>query len=203
MTPTVRMNSQRPDLLYDLSLSIYTSLLFVWFEESKPFAWPTRYLYFWHPHAVGLRRSDFLLFYLEAFLIVAAVIFLVLRLLRFFSSTKLVPRAVGGVVALGGFPSVCLNRKNTLPLVGALLIAGVCFLLWARRKWVVSTPLTIVLLVLYFAFCSFVGGGIPLESRPIGGWRIWDYSWLAFPALGFAYTLLWAKYFRQSEAQAR
>src|ERR1700738_2648562 len=180
MTETALLIFECPDWLYELSLSIYSSLLFVWFEASKPFAWPTRYLYFWHPHAVSLSRIDFFLFYLEVFIGLAAVIFVGFRFIRLFSLARAVLRAIGGALALVGFPLVCLGRENTLLFIVALAVAGFCFLLWARRKWLISTPLSIVLLVVYYALCSFFGGGASLMNKPAADWAIWDYAWLSY-----------------------
>lgn len=186
--------------LHDVLFAIYGSLLFVWFEESKPFAWPMRYLYFWHPHAVSLSRSDFVIFDAEVFLILAVATLLVLNLIRLLPFAEISLRLVGGVVALAGFPLVCLYRENVLLLLSALIAAGVCFLLWARRKWLGSTPVAVVLLILYYAFSSFFGGGAPLEARPTDGWRLSDYTWLLYPAIGFCYTLLWAANFRKTDS---
>src|SRR6266478_3261672 len=93
MTSTGPLNVGRREWLYDLSSSVYCGLLFIWFEESKPFAWPSRYVYFWHPHAASLRQIDFLLFYFEVFLVLGFVIFLGLRLIRLFSFSQALLRA--------------------------------------------------------------------------------------------------------------
>jgi hypothetical protein len=188
--------------LFDLSFSAYFSLLYVWFEESKPFAWPTRYLRFWHPHAVALRRSDFLAFYLEVLIILTAAIFLGVRLISRFTLTRKLVRATGGILAFAGFPLVCLYGEKRLLLVAALAVAGVCFVLWARLSWFRSTALNVLLLSAYYAFCWFVAGKAPLEDRPIEGWTIGDYVWILYPVVGFLYSLVWAAYFRQAQAES-
>ena len=181
--------------LHDVLFAIYGSLLFVWFEESKPFAWPTRYLYFWHRRAVSPSRIDFFLFYAEIFLILAGVTFLVLRLIRLFPFGQISLRSVGGVVALAGFPLACLNRENVLPLSIALIATGVCYLLWVRRGRLGSAPVAVVLF-LYYGFCSLVG-----RSWPTEGWQLSDYAWFLYPTIGFCYTLLWADYFRKTDSR--
>jgi len=199
MSMTITRNPRY--LLHEVFLSMYSSFLFVWSKESRPFAWSTRYLYFWHPHAVSLSRIDFLVFYLELFLFLAVAIFLCLRLFRRFSLARVLLRAIAGVVAIAGFPAVCVYRQG-LPLFFfdvEFVLAAVCFLLWADRKWPVPAPLSVFLLILHYAFWSFFGAGIHLA-----GWRwtwgIWDYAWFVYPALGFTYTLVWAAYFRHSRA---
>ena len=188
-------------LLHDVSFSIYCSFLFVWARESRPFAWPTRYLYFWHPHAVSLSRIDFLVFYSELFLILAFAVFSCLRLIRRFSLAQVLLRAIAGAMAIVGFPLVCVYRQG-LPFFlfdVEFLLAAVCFLLWANRNWRVPASLSVSLLALHYAFWSFFGAGFHLVS-----WRwtfeIWDYAWLVSPALALSYTLVWATYFRHSGA---
>lgn len=202
MTSIVPEDTARRQWLYDLLSSVYASLLFIWFEESRPFAWPTRYLYFWHPHATSLRRVDFLLFYLEVFLILAFLFLLGLRLIRFFSFSRPMLPVASGFVALAGYPVVSLYRSNWFLLVVVLLLAGVCCVLWKRRLWPKSAFTVIVLLIFYYGICSFFGGGIPIDSRPEGEWGPWDYAWLTYPAIAVAYSLVWGNYFRRYRAQA-
>jgi hypothetical protein len=199
MTTTVAGNPEYVPWLHELLFSIYCSFLFVWGKESRPFAWPTRYLYFWHPHAVSLGRVDFLLFYLELFMILTAAIFLCLRLTRRFSLTQVLLRPIAGAIALTGFPLVCLYRQNRLSffLGVELALTAVCFLLWMYRRWPVSAPLNVVLLILHYALWSLFSGAAHVASSP-WAWGIWDYAWFVYPALGLAYTLVWAAYFRHS-----
>lgn len=136
MTTIVATTSKHPPWLYELWFAIYCSFLFVWAEQLRPFAWPTRYLYSWHPQAVSLRRTDFLLFYLDLFLILAVAIFVGLRLVSRFSLTQALLRPVGGVLAVAGLPLVCLYRETSHSFFADLdlAIAAVCFLLWRTEN---------------------------------------------------------------------
>jgi hypothetical protein len=69
--------------LYEALFSIFVASLFVYTQASRPFAWPTRYLYFWHPRTVSIHRSDFLLFYSVIFVAAAAGVFLCIKLAEY------------------------------------------------------------------------------------------------------------------------
>ena len=69
--------------LYEALFSIFFASLFVYTQASRPFPWPTRYLYFWHPHRVSIQRSDFLLFYSVILVAAAAGVFLGIKLVEY------------------------------------------------------------------------------------------------------------------------
>ena len=71
--------------LYEALFSIAVASLYVYIKASRPFDWPTRYLYFWHPHSVSIHRSDFVLFYSVIFLATAAGLFLCIKLIEYTS----------------------------------------------------------------------------------------------------------------------
>jgi len=191
--------STRAILPHQLFLSAYSSCLFIWGEESRPLAWGLRdlVLYFWHPNAIALGRSDFLFFYLELFLIPAVALFIFLRLMGRFSPTNTIMRVLEGVVAVAGYPLVCLSRLHSVwPLFAVeLTLATVCFALWASRKWLTSSAICILLLGLHFAMWSAVGAEFVDWKRAS---LIWDFAWAVWPVVGFAYSLLWASYFRRT-----
>ena len=195
------LNSRYMRWLHDALLSSYCSLLFVSIEESRPFAWSTKgsAVYFWHPHAVSLSRSDLFLFYIELFLIPSLAILAALQLIRLVSLSGTILRVIGGLIAVVGFPLVCLYRNGPplLFLEVALVIAALSFVLWTYGKWPLSVPLNVTLLILYYSLWSFFGGGARLTNRPTAEWGVWDYAWFVYPLLGFAYTVGWATYFGQ------
>jgi hypothetical protein len=185
MNETMSLRHNHLRSWYELLFSVYLSLLFVWIEESRPFAWSTRgrYLYFWHPHAVSLRASDIWLFYLALFLIPVAAVFLFLLLIRRLSFSQVLLRNFGGALAVAGFPLACLYRPGPrlLFLYVELAIAAVCFILWVLRRWPVSTPAGVFLLILHYALWGFFGGG----GARLTNWRwaggIWEYAWFVYP----------------------
>ncbi len=198
--------------IHEFLFSAYFSLLFAWAEETRPFRgsiqgrysipWSMqgRFIRFWHPHAVALGPTDFLMFYLELFLVPAAVMFLCLVVIRRFSLTRFLLRPLGGLLAVVGLPLVNLYHldRRLVLLEFALALSVICFVLWACQKWPLSTPVSIFLLIVYYVVCSLFGGG---PGSFNWGWAhgIWEYLWLVYPVLGFCYTLVWAAYFRQSE----
>ena len=201
MNHSINRVGEFPRWLHELLLSIYCSFLFAWTMESLSPPVPTRYLYFWHPHAVSLGRVDFLLFYFELFLILAGAIFFCLKLIRRFSFTRFLLRIIAGAIALAGFPLVCVYRQGRQGLPSLFLdvefaLAAVCFLLWAYRRWPLSAALSVVLLILHYTLWSLFGRAPDVTQ--LGSWNVWDHAWLVFPALGLAYTLVWAGYFRHS-----
>ena len=191
-----------------LIFAVYSSLLFAFAVESRPpYSWSAqgRYLYFWHPHAVSLSRTDFIFFYGELLLIPAFAIFVCLKLIGRRPLARPVLRTIWGIVAVSGLPVACLyaGGRPFFFAVIELAIAASCFLLWAYRKWPVSAPLSVFLLILHYAFWflfSVVRTGLVI--RPWARWGVWDYMLVVFPALGFAYSLVWAVHFRQSDTKA-
>jgi hypothetical protein len=189
---------------YELAFAVYSSLLFVWFEEVRGHGWSTRnrYFYFWHPHAVALRPIDIWLFYIELFFIPSILVFLILLMLRRLRFSRALLRNFGGALAVAGFPTACLYRANPrlVFLYVELAIAAVYFMVWAARRRPVSTPLNLLLLILHYALWGFFGGGRGLMSWR-WSWGIWDYAWVVYPVIGFFFTLLWAAYLRQSTSK--
>lgn len=166
------------------------------------------YLYLWNPHALfRLVQNDFECFYLELLLIPAIAVFLLLKLMRHFSFTRILLRKLTGAAAIAFFPLGCLFcfYRDRLPLLFGgveLAIAVVCFFSWAYRKWLILAPLNIVLTFHYvfwaFAFWDFYLGGLGHQFRP-RAWGIWDYAFFIVPAFGLCYSLAWAKCFRRSD----
>lgn len=210
MGQIIQRNPGHLERIHEFLFSVYFSLLFTWVEESRPFRgtirgrytlpWSAqgRFIRFWHPHAVALSRTDFLLFSLELLLIPAGGMFICLLVIRRLSLTRVLLLPLGGLLAVAGMPLVNLYHLN--PRLAffdvALALSAICFALWARRKWPLSIPVSIFLLVLYYVVCFLFGGGLDAFN-----WaeRIWEYLWLLYPVVGFCYTLVWAAYFRQSE----
>jgi hypothetical protein len=191
------------DRIHHLLLSVYSAFLFDWVEETRPFAWSTqgRFKYFWHPHAVALTRTDGLIFDFELYFVPFIIVYLIVAIARRFPFGRALLRTFGGIMAVTSFPVIFLYRRynpSSPIIVTMLLLAVTCFLLWVARKWPVSTPVSIFLLIFYYALCSLFGD----VNRPVNQlWAsdIWPYSWLLFPVAGFSYSLAWAIYFRRSE----
>jgi hypothetical protein len=184
---------------WDLSLSVYISFLFAWIEESRPLAWSnsSRYLYYWHPHAIALSGNDFILFYGELLFIPMLVSFVLLRLFNSASFTRTVHDMVLAIVVLAGFPLAWLLVDRRQPLLGIeLIVAIICFTLWANDKWPMSSPPSVALLVIHYLIWSF-----PFWTStsviPWGRtWEIQNYLWSVIPLIGFCCTLLWARRLR-------
>jgi hypothetical protein len=198
---------QRIRLSFDLLFALYTSALLVFLYESRPpYAWspPTRYLYLWRPHAVSLRETDFVFFYLEVFLIPAVLIFVCVRLVERFSLTRPL-LFIGGAVAIVGLPLVCMYGADRSPsfIILEPIVAVTVFLFWVRRRWPSSTAVGVLLLIIHhvfwFFFCVSVLGMARVD-QPLASWGLWEYMVFVCPALGFSCCLLWAIYFRKMQA---
>lgn len=197
---TSRSEEKGQNLVSSLELlfAIYCSFLFAFAAESRPpYAWSAggRYIYLWHPHAISLTRTDFLLFYAEILLIPALAIFAGLKLISRFFSVRELLRSICGLIGVFGFPIACLyaSGRPYFLAVFELAIAVVCFFLWAYRKWPRSVSLNLLLLALHYGFwLSLSAANIGLVARPLVQWGIWDYTLVLLPALGFVNTLLWA-----------
>lgn len=197
-------NSRRLRLSFELLSAFYSSVLLAFVAGTKPFYASSlrRYLYLWHPHAVSLRESDFILFFAEFFLIPAVVVFLCLRLMRRFSMTRILLR-LGGAIAIAGFPLACMYSIGyPFFAVLELTIATVCFLLWAYRKWPLSATLNALLMIVNYAFW-FLFSGVIARVPPSTGvwdwWSVWTYIGFLCPLVGIVYSLVWAVYFRRMD----
>jgi hypothetical protein len=190
-------------LRVDLVFVIYLSFLIAFAVEGRPpYSWISvrgRYLYFWHPHAISLGSSDFMLFYAEILLLPAILIFACFRLIKRSSKAAALLLTLQGVVAFAGFPLVCLYLGPFYFAVVELALAVGCALLWAYQKWPVSAPINGFLLCLHYAFWFFFGvTEFGLVIRPWAWWGLWDYMLFVLPTLGFFYGLAWASHFRRS-----
>jgi hypothetical protein len=94
--------------------------------------------------------------------------FLMLRLMRQSKLNRSILRMFAPAIAVFGFPLACLysGTSHMLFLMVELVIVAIGLLLYVRRKWPVSAPLNILLLVLHFMFWSAVcGAGVFAGER--------------------------------------
>jgi hypothetical protein len=179
--------------LYAVLFSIYTSVLFVYTEASRPFAWPTRYLYFWRPHSVSIHRGDFLMFYLALFVAVAAGAFLCVQFAGYFPWGQILVNVAAALTAVVGLRVAYLFAQAALKpyLYFEFALASVCFLLWIFDKWVQSQLLSITLVCLHYGVWTSSNGAEGLVIR------------IGLSGLGIAYTLFWAHCYRRFAAGNR
>ena len=188
----------------DIMLAVYSSWLVVFALESRPpYAWSAsgRYLYLWHPHAISLGRTDFLLYYLEVLALPALLILICLRIMDAFSSIRALLPIAGGAIAATGLPLMCLFVGSPLVAlsVAELIVVSSCFLLWAYGKWPLSNSLSVFFLGLHFAFWFWIAvDASGRVVRPWLRWGIWDFLLIVFPILGFSYNLTLSSYLRRT-----
>jgi len=105
-------------------------------------------------------------------------------------------------VAVAGFPLtvICASLGYAYMFLPGpeLLIAALCFFLWAYRKWPLSAPLNVLLVVFHYTVWSFAGSDY-------GRWSVgmWRHGLFLVPALGVTYTLVWGAHFRRSQREAQ
>jgi hypothetical protein len=206
--------------LHDLFFSTYLVLLVVAAHESSGLLqWSGKlHVYYASHYRPDLRvlTDDGYRLYVVAFLLIwvsAAAIFVFLRLLSRFSFAKVVLRTVTGVVAVAGYPLACLYSGNArvFYMVVELGVVTICVLLWAHRKWPVSAPLSIFLLLLHFSLWASLSKFPYLCCLYL--WPGWVWNWggnfgvrmrLVYPLLGLCLALFWTIIVRQAEgAQIR
>ncbi len=189
------------DFTYELALSIYFSSLLAGVIQVARTIWRIHMaiLFFWDPRARDLPRIDYVLFYLEIYIIPAIIIFGLLQLAKRFPHRDVFLSVLGGIMAIGGLPLAIILAISHDPLAIApyseLIVAGVCFLLWVYGKWPLSSGTNVLLLALHLSIWSLAGAGLTLSYGR--EWSFWRYARLIYPALGLGYTLLWARYIRQ------
>ncbi|MGA2387666.1 MAG: hypothetical protein ABSF97_01820 [Candidatus Sulfotelmatobacter sp.] len=203
-----RGSSRFRGLDLNLVLAFYCSLLLVFLEGGRPpfgVGPKLRYLYLWHPHAISLQTSDFVLFYAELLLIPAVAFFVCLELVRRRFSARILTW-VGGTMVIGGFPLACLYGVGSPWFaIVELLIASCCFILWLYGKWHLSEAVSAFLLFIHYAFWFCLSGLIMriVPTTRVWEWgKVWDYVMFGCPVVGLFFSLLWAWYFRRFSASA-
>src|SRR5579884_3614241 len=186
----------------ELIFSIYISLLFAWWEESRPVAWSMKVRYLYHPPVLGLDRIA--LFHLQLFLVSAVTTFLLVRLMESSAVGRASLLVITGIVAVAGIPIACWNGSNWLTFHYAeLAIATVCFTAWVYRKWTLSTGTGLFLLVVHCGFWFVFGPMAHVAAQSRSWWTFWDYASFAFPAIGLCYSVLWGNFFRSPRLHLR
>jgi hypothetical protein len=156
---------------------------------------------------------------LTASVLLAMYILLFLRLVAWFSVTRLLLRTLGGAIALVGFPifALCFRDMFTGPIYPTgsehvmviqptwfyleIVIVLACGILFLLKRWVVPAVVSIALLVLHFGFWSWVTGSyirlslqINLVHYGVLAFLFWSlFSW-GFPLFAFLSSLAWGRY---------
>ncbi len=194
--------------LVELSFSAYFALLVVTEEETckqrsvflRWLAYPlNEYIYpLLMRHHIHLSGSHSV----TLWLLLALIIFFVMRLLSRFAGTGVVLRYIPGFVAVVGFPLLLLppcnmsalhsSRGGWIWLYLEMAAAAVCVLLYLIRRRPAKMTLTVVLLATHFG---------------VWGWLTWERIdnpfWAIYLLLGFCSALLWGVYLGQLEIASR
>lgn len=200
----------RARLLHEIVFAIYFPLLIVWTNaQTARIPWVVRlqlliasYHRLHSPLDPELRLAIGLLWGL-----LAAIIFLCLRTLSRLSFTDFFLRTFAGMAAVAGFPLAYLYSYGYSAWVAPEVVAVVaCAFLYLYRRWPLSAPWSISLLVVHFGLWTLVAWDS--ASRGPGLYLLWPGSdywiWtrmhpdLIYPLLGLCSTLLWAAYVRHS-----
>ena len=198
--------STKPRFYLEAIFAAYTSLLIGFAVVCRPpYAWTLspRYYYIWHPHAIALGTSDFLLTHLTLFLVPALGIFLAINVLGLFLSAWRGVLLLMMLVAVIGFPIVCLYAQWKTDALAELAFVILTLILWVQRKWrfpsTANVGLLLVHFVFWFLFC------VPLLGLEIGRerWQTWDYLLFLYPALGFACALISARLYKTSSGKGQ
>jgi hypothetical protein len=178
-------------------------------EEMRDFSWSTsiRLLLFSYFNPKGRRpiddpHAERAISFVLAWLLVI-LIFVSLRLCARSSFMKTPVDIAVGLVALGGLPAaiLCRGYGNRILLTLQIAFVALCVLLVVYRKWPASPHVSLILLVLYFCFSTWVAWhswiGFPLASFAL--WPGFDWIVSTYPQtqnvyslLGFALSLAWA-----------
>ena len=148
---------------YEFLFSLYLSVLIISVEEMRwSWSWIIRFRIFSYfnpqlrkptddPHPA--RLIAFLLLWL-----LVIIIFLCLRLLSRFSSSRVPLDIAAGLVALGGMPTAIWFRGlgNRALLLAQIVLSLVCAFLNVLGKWRGSPRTNLALLALYFIFSTWV-----------------------------------------------
>ena len=201
-------------VLHELLCAVFSAILIVTVHEGSGFRWVTRLWLYYASHyrpELLIPMDEVYRLYVIAFALVwglATEVFICLRMLARFSFTRNLLRTLGGAIAVAGYPlaSLYYGEGRILFLEVELAILAVCVVLWAYRRWPVSWPFSIFLLVVHFTLWARFSG-FPGVLCCLMFWPGWIWNWspnsneklrLLYPILGFCSTLVWARYFRTS-----
>ena len=199
--------------IHMLLFSLYSALLVLSANAvAWGFSWAIKLRIFYvshrYPHAV-LPMDDNYGVALAAFLLVwvlAAAIFLSVLLLGRFHVDGVILREFAGFVAIVGLPLVLWYSKVGFMLVleVEVVILAACAFLYVYRKWPVSTPLSLFLLILHFGLWAGESKNSLLPGW-ILFWPLWHWVWraglpwwLVHPLLGFCFSVIWGLHVRRS-----
>lgn len=202
-------------ICHQLLLSVYVPFLVVTVHESDGGRnWANRLVHWGVSHhflwsSVGI--EDYRVDVIDCLLVwvSAVVIFACLLVLRRLSDQDIVLKYFSGLFALAGFPIAVLYLTTvhlfSVNASAIVVISGLVLFLWTRRKWLVPPPLNILIVVLYnivwSVLCRGLGRGwLIFWPSWHWTWPIWKYMWLAYPVFATCLTIVWARYFRNSEA---
>jgi hypothetical protein len=152
--------------------------------------------------------------------LLALYVFLLLRLLAWFSPTRAFLHTLAGTFAIAGFPlfascfpydflqSDVLRSRFAIGfywLFLELAFVLVCGFLYYSRKWPIPAPLSILLLLLHFGLWAWVTASyvsLFCETRYYGfgsfAFYISTFFYFGFPVLGFLSSLAWGVYIKSS-----
>jgi hypothetical protein len=155
--------------------------------------------------------------------LLAALIFIFLRLLARLSLTRAFLRTLAGGISLAGFPLFALwcpmcffyyhephIEAHSFWLFLELAIILICTVLYYLRRWPIPAWVSIFLLSLHFSIWGWVTGCYlnpfsEVHYYSFGGLAFWFDSMFCFgfPVLGFLSSLTWGMYVRLSTESAQ
>jgi hypothetical protein len=212
----------------ELLLSLNLAWLTIWVERVRSKALGGRYadslirgLY--RTLRVDVNEGPTVLDQIVWGLFLAAVCFLILRLLSHFAATRDALRRLGGALAIAAFPAATLlsplgfldpNRLTGAYRVGLALEVGIisicAFMYYLQKPWM-SVRLMTVLIFVHFAFWAAVTEGntdLPsyirmAQNAPSNG-HPWLSLWFSMsfhfgaPLIGFLTSVIWTRYVKSS-----
>jgi hypothetical protein len=201
---------------HEMLFAIYFSVVAISAEETRGSSWATtlRLIEFSHRFPGAAKpiddphRERFIMFLLVWLL--AAMVFISLRLLAQFSFTEVFVNLFAGFVALAGLPLALLYCKfgNPLFLWTLVVVAGIYVFLYTSGKLSLPGPFSALILTLYFGFSTWIAW-ISSNTFPLGFYLLlpswdsilgtWEWTKAVYPLLGLSSAMVWALYVRHMQ----
>jgi len=201
---------------FELLLSVYSALLLISADESRGSSWSQKLLTFYvshrYPHRSRVFDDNYFRLYMPIFLLIwisAAVLFCIFHLSSRFHAPGTIRNVLSGIIVIVGFPLACMHHAPAqLFLQVELAIAIACLGLFVYKRWPVSWPLNVLLLVLHYGLWTLFSGNPFWASTFLlwPGWR-WIYrigpsAQLISPVLGLSSALVWGTLVKRSHGFA-
>ncbi len=126
-------------------------------------------------------------------ILLAAVLFLSLRVMRNLTAIRVVLRVMPGLIAVAGIPMLWLDFPFGFSrwLLLDIIVASLSVALYLFGKWQFNGMWSALILAVHFGLWGWVSA--------VQVWPLWSWWCVVYPVAGLSSTVVWAIYFKRSD----